>query len=463
MKKSLILLVLLAFLVSVVSVSVSASLEIDKQVVSDVVITELSDPAVFNFNIHNLGGTDNFEIYSLVSGIDLSPMGMFQITSGETKNVEVKIFPNERFKRRPGLVTFSYNLRGQDLGIQADTLAINIVDLKDALDISVANINPDSDEAIITVENKVNFNFDEIKAQFTSVFFEKQETFSIKGLERKEIKIPINHEMIKKLVAGQYSLTSKLEVEGEKQNFESPIKFIEKSGISTKETTSGIFFREKLIEKTNEGNVPALAEITLSKDIVSRLFTTFNIEPDKAERGWIVAKYTWMKELKPAEVLSVKANTNYLYPLIIVIVILIGIALIKFYTSSSLILEKRVSYVKTKGGEFALKITIVARARNHIEKIAIVDRLPPMVKLFERYGAESPNKFNEQTRRLEWDIDSLGPGEERIFSYIVYSKVGIVGRFELPATSAIYERDGKIKEVSSNRTFFMNEPRRREE
>jgi len=48
-------------------------------------------------------------------------------------------------------------------------------------------------------------------------------------------------------------------------------------------------------------------------------------------------------------------------------------------------------------------------------------------------------------------------------SYIIYSKVGILGKFALPVTTAVYEREGKIHEAESNRTFFIAEPRKKEE
>lgn len=461
MKKSLLLAIFIAFILSVTFAS-AASVRIEKEMVSDVVITELNKPAIFSFSITNLGETDNFEIYSLV-GVDISPRGMFQILAGETKKIQVEIFPDERFKRRPGIITFTYKIRGQNSGIQDDTLTINIVDWEEALSIMPENINPESEKAVIDIENRVNFNFPEIQAEFDSAFFKQELNFSINPLELKKIEIPIDKESMKKLVAGKYILTSTLDAEGVIRDFESIIKFTEQSGLSVSEKTSGIFFHKKIIEKTNEGNVPVVAQISMKKDIISRLFTTFNINPEKAERNWFIVDYTWTRDLKPAESLQVIANTNYLYPFIIILAIIIGIMLIRIYTAADLIINKRVSYVKAKGGEFALKVTIIVKAKNYINKIAVVDRLPAIVKLFERYGASSPSKYDERTRRLEWDIESLNKGEERIFSYIVYSKLGFVGKFELPATTALYERDGDIKEVSSNKAFFMNEPRRHHE
>jgi hypothetical protein len=462
MKKSLILSIFVILMFSLVSVS-AINLKIEKTPVSDVVLSKITQPAVFDFTITNLGESDNFEIYSLVSGIDISPKGTFQIAGGQVKNIQVQFFPDENFKKRPGIVTFSYKIRGQDTGIQEDTITLAISDLEEALAITVDNINPESDQATVSFENKVNFDFSEIKVDLESAFFSSQQTISLKGLERKSITIPINRATMSKLVAGQYILTTKLSVGDVKQSYESIIKFTEKSGLSTKQTTSGILLRERTIEKTNEGNIPTVAEISFKKDIVSRLFTTFNIKPDSANRANIVVSYSWQKELKPGESLIITARTNYFYPLLIIIIILIGVALIRIYTLEDLVLEKRVGYVKTKGGEFALKVTIVAKARRYIHKVSIVDRLPAIVKLYEKFGTYAPNRHDPRTGRLEWDIESLQPGEERIFSYIVYSKMGVVGRFELPSATAIYEKEGKVRESSSNRAFFMNEPRKAEE
>jgi hypothetical protein len=51
----------------------------------------------------------------------------------------------------------------------------------------------------------------------------------------------------------------------------------------------------------------------------------------------------------------------------------------------------------------------------------------------------------------------LEAGEVRSLSYIVYSKVGIVGKFSLPRALAVFEKDGNLHEINSNNVFFMNE------
>ena len=48
-------------------------------------------------------------------------------------------------------------------------------------------------------------------------------------------------------------------------------------------------------------------------------------------------------------------------------------------------------------------------------------------------------------------------GHILLLSYIIFSKIGLLGKFALPRTTAIFEKEGEIKETQSNRTFFINE------
>ena len=75
-------------------------------------------------------------------------------------------------------------------------------------------------------------------------------------------------------------------------------------------------------------------------------------------------------------------------------------------------------------------------------------------------GNIKPDKIDAESRRIHWHIGDLESGEERIFNYIVYSKVGIVGKFSLPKALAVFEKEGNIHEVDSNSVFFMNEQAR---
>ena len=83
--------------------------------------------------------------------------------------------------------------------------------------------------------------------------------------------------------------------------------------------------------------------------------------------------------------------------------------------------------------------------------------MPPLVKIYERFLNERPSKVDEAKKRVEWGFEKLEEGERRVLSYIIYSKVGVLGKFALPSTTGIYELQGKIKETTSNKVYFVAE------
>ena len=79
-----------------------------------------------------------------------------------------------------------------------------------------------------------------------------------------------------------------------------------------------------------------------------------------------------------------------------------------------------------------------------------------MTQLYEKFGIR-PDHIDHATRRLLWRIPKLNAGEERIYSYVIYSKVRVIGRFELPAAMASFKHAVETHQVVSNRTFFVAE------
>ena len=84
---------LFAFLIVTLSITaVGAELEVQEIDNGSVVISELNNPAVFDFVINNKGAEDNFEIYSLIS-VSFTPRGRFVLEPGRT-TIEVKAYPS---------------------------------------------------------------------------------------------------------------------------------------------------------------------------------------------------------------------------------------------------------------------------------------------------------------------------------------------------------------------------------
>src|SRR3989344_6101034 len=147
-------------------VSAVPDVSIEKIVKENVIISELNNPARFQFIIENKGEKDNFEIYSLV-GVSMAPKGTFELESGRNK-IEVLVYPDKNIREsRQGAFAFEYQLRGQKSGILKDTLNVKIISLKEVLDISVEPIAPGEEEARINVKNLKNTNLDNLEIGFS--------------------------------------------------------------------------------------------------------------------------------------------------------------------------------------------------------------------------------------------------------------------------------------------------------
>jgi hypothetical protein len=372
--------------------------------------------------------------------------------------LELIIYPRDNFDYR-GFYTLEYFIKGGSGETQKEELTLKVINLKDAFEIGSGELLPETNSLEVFIHNQVNFDFEKVEIKFKSAFFEFEEDFSLGAFEKKTFSVNLNKEDFKKLMAGFYTLNGEVTVEGKKADVEGIIKFVEKDILETTKKDYGLIINTQIIEKKNEGNVIVESETIIKKNILSRLFTSLSPEPSIVERSGFAVYYTWNEKVNPGETLQITVRTNWLLPLLIIFFIIIIVFFTKQYSKTNLSLRKRVSFVRAKGGEFALKVTIFVNAKSHVERVSVVDRLPPMVKIYEKFGNERPSRINEKTRRIEWELNDLDVGETRVLSYVIYSKVGVMGKFALPGATALYERNGEIHETESNKAFFVTEQR----
>jgi len=455
--------VLISFLVILLVFPLISALDLDvKQISNDeVMIAGVNRPATFLLKVTNNGPEDNIEFYNLL-GFDMFPIGTVPINGLETKEIELQVSPIGNFDHM-GPYTFKYFIRGQDNTEVSKTLTFKRIELKEAFEVGSGEFDPESNSIELVLINKVNFDFGEVTVKFSSSFFDVEKSFTIGPYETQTAEVKLNKEDFKKLLAGFYTLDAEIQAQDQTTEIQGQLKFVEKNIVETTQKDYGIIVSTQIIQKQNQGNVIAKSETTLKKNIISRLFTSFNPEPDQVERKGLVVHYTWHETINPGETLEISVKTNWLFPLLIILLIIAIVILAKQYSKTNLVIKKKVSFVRAKGGEFALKITLFVQAKKYVEKITLVERLPPLVKLYERFGRESPSKVDEKKKRIEWNFEKLEAGETRIITYVVYSKVGVLGKFALPSTTGLYEKDGKLHETTSNRAFFITDQRQVDE
>ena len=451
MKKGFLIGVIL-FLIAFPLIS-AANLEVEQKTNDVAMIIGLDMPAIFDLKITNLGIGDNFIFYNYW-GADTFPKGTVAIGGGETKDVQVGVYPRNDLKQE-GRVKFDLFMKGQNAGESSTQLMVNVMELQHAIEVGAEEFKPDSNNVSVYIKNLANFNFDNIDVTFKSPFFNFEKTITLDPYQKQSFEINLNKDDFRDLMAGYYTLNAEINANGKKADIEGVMKFSEKDIVTSSQDDYGLIVNTEKISKINEGNVVSPSSTILKKNIISRLFTTFSPEPDLVDRKGLVVYYTWERQLKPGDRLDITVRTNWLLPLLAILLTIAIVILTKQFSKTNLSLKKKVSFVRAKGGEFALKVSVVINARKFVEKVNIIDRLPPLVKLHEKFGGEMPRKVDENNRRIEWHFDKLQEGETRIISYIIYSKVGVLGKFALPTTTAVYEKDGEVHESESNHAFFI--------
>ena len=457
MKKRAIFFSLILFLaISFLPLVLGVNLDVQKTSSDEVMIIDLNKPAVFELSIKNNGPTDTFMIYTIF-GSGYSPQEKFKINSEETKDIQFIVSPPYSVSRT-GPVVFSYFIKGLDNSEYEGALSVNAINFNEAFEIGSADFDPESSSVEIYIKNKINFNFENLNAEFSSNFFTLDKSFSLASKETKKFEITLDKEKFKQLTAGFYTLTAEVITEGKSADIEGVMKFAEKKSITTETEKQGFFVSATTITKSNNGNLPEIVQTTIQKNIISRLFTSVNPQPDNVERNNSKIFYTWNRELKPGESLAVKVKTNWFLPLIFILLILGIVFFVKEYVKTDLKIKKRVTFVKSKGGEFALKVSLLVDAKKQIDNLLVVERIPPVLNLYKKvFGREIPTRIDEKSKKIEWQFKRLEAGEKRMINYVIYSKLGILGKFALPRTAGFYERDGKLHEASSNQAFFLTE------
>ncbi len=432
----------------------SLNVNINSSEVNDVLIRGIDKPAIIDLEITNLDSGKYFKLYNLL-GFDSTPRDYFYIGTNETKEIQMKIYPRETLKDKRYL--FTYYLKdksGKKIELQE---TLEILNLGNAFEIGAEKFSSNTSTLEVYIKNNEKIKFENLSIKLKSQFFEIDKEVTLLEDEKQNFEIQLNKENYKKILAGFYTFTADLEFNEQEDKIQGVIEFTETNSIETTKDSYGFFIHTTIIKKENTGNTVVESSESIKKDIISRLFTTFHPEPEIVNRKGGIVYYIWNSEIKPGQTIEIKTKTNWIFPIIIIALLTTIIILSKKYNEKDVSIRKKVSFVKAKGGEFALKVTLNVKAKKYVEKVSITDRLPKLVKLYKKFGVEEPTSIDENKGILKWNYEKLEAGEIRVLNYVVYSKVGVMGKFALPSANAVYESNGKILESNSNKTYFIAE------
>ncbi len=432
----------------------ASAIQITPEYPTNIIIRDFENSIPLTLEITN-ATPGIYNLYTLAD-ITIQPSQTFQIDEDPFKKTFI-IKPNANLVLE-GNYAFTYTLNHRGVEKHEQKILLKLLNLEDVIEISSESINPESDYVSFYIQNKESVHLKNITATFSSILFDITTTFDLKPNEKFIIPVNVEPSLLAKTTSGVYIINSKFQTNKGEKTIEGTLYLGEKKGITSIEDKSGILIQTETITKVNAGNVIESIQIKLNRNIFSRLFTSFDTEPTFTQRNGMTIEYTWIKDrLNPAESYTIKAKTNYVLPFLIIVVLILAILGYKRLSETKLEIKKSVTPVKTKGGEFALKVTLSLKAKQEVENVTLTDKIPSIVKIYKKFGTVKPDKINAESRRVHWNIGDLEAGEERSFTYIVYSKVGIVGKFSLPRALAVFEKEGSIHEIDSNNVFFMNE------
>ena len=167
---------------------------------------------------------------------------------------------------------------------------------------------------------------------------------------------------------------------------------------------------------------------------------------------------TWGIALGSDRSMTIYITENY-RPLVVITVLIIVAIVLYFLFRSPLIVRKSIANVGMSEGGIS-EAKVVVRVKNRSPKtifnIEVMDNVPHIANVEKELsiGSMQPHAIMQHPKKgimIKWNIESIEPGDERILSYKMKSRLSILGEFNLPAANARTKIGNKVIITNSNR------------
>jgi len=441
---------------------VLAETTIKDEAVNNVIVKELSNSALFNVNVTNGDSFyDSFSIDTLLD-VEMDPKNLGSVAPGETKIFEVKVTPSAGMREREsGELSFEYYVKGNQAEAVKNTMMINIIPFSQLMDITLPpSVESEDTTFVLGLMLKENAELDAIISIESELVSEEVEV--VLSNENQELTLDLKD--LTDMKAGVYETTFNFAFGNETIVLTKDLVLGSIVNVDTNEEKKGMFLsKEIMVTKTNNGNSAVKVTISMTKSVLGSLFTSFSGSPTTKKVGGKYL-YEWSEELNPGESISARMKTNYWIPFIILILILIAVVVFKVVTTPQVKIIKKAIRVRTKSGIFAAKVVVYLKnTGTQINNVKIIERLPAFTEVLkDKFGVLTPSEIKK--RSVIWDFEKLAAGEEIMFSYVIYSKINVFGKLEVPSAVVTY-RDNKdeFKENISNKAYILSPEEKRKE
>lgn len=428
------------------------------------------ETAQYELEITNSGATDEFTFAS--NSVDWSYTVNHQtltIPAGKSAKVIVTVTQKNQAltPKYYGLPLIIYSKSNSDLRVE-EVLSIKLNSLATTFAISLLTppngLQPNK-ENLITIEltNENAIDLTNLKVKVSSSFFTgekpvdltKQSTqtveftaslkdISLQGNQDFNIKVyqgdKLLHDSTHNIFIGDYESSAELED-------------VENSFLITK----------TIITKQNNGNTEKQEFYNLRLGSIEKLFTTFSPEPTSLEERNNNYYATWEFTIPPQSEYIITATTDYLRPVILLIILILLGCIIYNVLTSGITVKKKVLTLKVKDKVSEVKVLLILKNKSKgvIKNVRVMDTVSDLSEPPTEFSTMRPNiiKKGPAGTILIWDIPELVKGEERVLSYKVKSSVQIIGRaFMSQAICRYKNKIGKNIVTHSNRALFPEQP-----
>ncbi len=167
---------------------------------------------------------------------------------------------------------------------------------------------------------------------------------------------------------------------------------------------------------------------------------------------------TWQIALDKNGVMKVYTTENY-RPIVVIIVLAIAAVILYFLFRSPIVVRKGIANVEmSEGGISEVKVFIRVKNRSGkpITNIEVIDNVPHIAHVEKELsiGSMQPHAILQHPKKgviIKWNVEAIEPGDERVLSYKMKSRLAILGEFNLPSANARCKVDDKVIISNSNR------------
>lgn len=394
------------------------------------VITD-GQPAIFELTIANHNSADVFNVFTINTDFSFQQISV-PVSAGKTKTVKLKIYPQTK---TTGLYDVTVIIKSQLTSEFVEVGArIRFVNVEEAIkmDLIPSSLKVSDKKVTLVVKNLENLDLGNIKMDLKSQIFSKTFEFKLGEKETKKFDIDVD---LSKAEGGRHNISINLYV-GDKSFYKNiPYNLEVIRDLKKYEEVSGFLVQQRRVVFENKGNVKEKISIVQNTTIFEKLFSYFSVKPSFSVTGGVI-KEKWNLIVDPYSTKTIVVKTNYLIPLLILAFLIIGFAFTVSYQSKRIVVSKTAMRVKSNRGS-AFKITIRVRNRKEaIRDVRVRDFLPKNMKVYSKFDFMKPTTIS--SNYVEWSLPIIHEGEERIFTYYIYTEKPYTGELFLPPAVVNY-------------------------